>query len=424
MKSNVLRSAVSVSNLACDVGMDRITAFCPDLSRPGAVASWDVANRTDEIIQLLHDVVDEAKERGISAVRVVAEPTGVYHKLLFRIARQLGIETGLVDGSHVAKMREVTFGDGGKTDERDPVAIHAVAVHGRVVADRKVPEVYELLRHAGTQYQQCEQEMITAKARVHRVLKLLFPDFDFGTEFLHGPSGGAILRCFGFNPNRIAAHRAAPLYARLRKRCRIQRASVARLLAQARLSASSVPPGRLTDALEAELALAFSDVALHTERRVAARLRLEELYDEARGDDPKLPALERAVISKAAFARLLGELGPLTDYGSWRQALRMGGLNLCERKSGRYTGQTRTSRKGRPGVRVVLNQMALPLARRDRLFGTYYRRKIDIEKMPGKKAITAVARKILKMIWGWYHSGAAFDITRVFASHPPARQAA
>lgn len=114
----------------------------------------------------------------------------------------------------------------------------------------------------------------------------------------------------------------------------------------------------------------------------------------------------------------------MSDYMSWRQMLRMGGLNLCERKSGRYVGQTKTSRKGRPGARVILNQIALSLVKRDRLFGPYYRRKIDVDKMEGKKAMTAVARKILKMIWGWYQSAAEFDRGRVFLCESMHRRAA
>jgi hypothetical protein len=38
--------------------------------------------------------------------------------------------------------------------------------------------------------------------------------------------------------------------------------------------------------------------------------------------------------------------------------------------------------------------------------------------MAGPKAMTAVARKFLKMIWGWSRSAAAFDAARVFnAAH-------
>lgn len=321
-------------------------------------------------------------------------------------------------------MREIIFGDPGKTDRRDPHAIAAVIDRGRLIADRQVPEVYELLRTWTRLYHQAEQEMIVAKNRLHRILKVLFPDFDFKTDFLYSASGAAIFRAFAFNPHRIAGQSPGRLYRRLRKTSRICRSSIRRLLEQARSSIRSVDAGRIAELLEHELTLAWEDVERQQRRRDEARVELERLYDEARTSDPRLPAEQHNVVSKCALARLVGELGPMSDYESWRQALRMGGLNLCERKSGRYVGQTKISRKGRPLVRVIVNQMALPLVKRTRLFGEYYFRKTTIEKMEGKKAMTAVGRKILKMIWGWYQSAGAFDPARVFACESAHRRAA
>lgn len=114
------------------------------------------------------------------------------------------------------------------------------------------------------------------------------------------------------------------------------------------------------------------------------------------------------------LGRLFGELGPIDDFAHWRQILRYGGLNLRERSSGTFVGQIRIARKGRSQLRRILNQIALPLVRTDCLFGAYFHRKRKVEKMAGPKAMTAVARKLVKMIWGWAHSGAAFDPARVF----------
>ena len=176
----------------------------------------------------------------------------------------------------------------------------------------------------------------------------------------------------------------------------------------------AVSKSRVSDLLVRELALAWEDFELAARRRDTARVELEALYDKARIADPLLPDTSGSAISKAALARLLGEAGPLSAYSSWRQLLRMGGVNLRERKSGKYVGQTKIARTGRPLFRSIVNQMALPLVKRDRLYGPYYHQKTGIQKMPGSKAMTAVGRKIVKMIWGWYRSGAAFDARRVF----------
>lgn len=82
--------------------------------------------------------------------------------------------------------------------------------------------------------------MIDAKSRVHRAMTLLFPDFDFTTDFLYGPSGCAIVRCFGMDPHVIAAQNVSRMYERLRRHSRIQRSSVVRLLTQARETVAAV----------------------------------------------------------------------------------------------------------------------------------------------------------------------------------------
>lgn len=424
MHLTAVSAAKSASIVACDVGSEKINAFCRDLSAPGAVAEWEMENRTEAITSALTSLRERARQRGITGLKVVVEPTGIYHKLLLRIARSLGFETGLVDAGHVKKMRSVVFGDDGKTDQRDPYAIEAVATQGRLIADRQHAEVYQLLTQWGKLYHDAEVDLIDAKSRVHRALTLLFPDFDFSTDFVYGPSGQAIMRCYGFDPHAIASLKASRMLERLRRHSRIQRSSVTRLLMQARQTVGGIARSRVTDLQVRELAMAWEDVEIAIRRRETARGELEALYDEARLADRLLPDPTGSGISKVALARLLGESGPLSGYRSWRQLLRMGGLNLRERKSGKYVGQTRITRKGRPLMRSIVNQMALPLVKRDRLFGGYYHHKAGVQKMPGKKAMTAVSRKIVKMIWGWYRSGSAFDSNRVFTCKGEYRMAA
>jgi transposase len=204
------------------------------------------------------------------------------------------------------------------------------------------------------------------------------------------------------------------IFERLRRHSRIMRRSVERLLAQARASATSTPAGALGELAQQQLALAWEELQRHDERRAKARAKLEELYLEGRVSDSRLSEPLKGVVSLIGLARLFAEVGPLDHFASWRQVLRYGGLNLCERKSGKYVGQTKISRKERPQLRRILNELVLPLVRRGCLYGEYYHRKTRVEKMKGPKAMTAVSRKLVKMIWGWSHSKEEFDAARVF----------
>lgn len=400
--------------ICCDVGMDNIHLVCRALAGTAFPRVFAIENRSDAIRATLTQLGNDASSCGQTNVRLVLEPTGVYDKLLLRIAQELGFETRLVSGEDVAKMRQVIFGDPGKTDPRDPHAIEAVARHGRTSVARALSQVFALMRAWAKIYQDAEDEIIAAKGRIHRALKLLFPDLAFSTDFIYSTSGEAIMRCYGWSPHRIVRDAPARIFDRLRKHSRILRRSVERLLAYARASAQSTPDGRLGDVAADQLALAWEELARHSDRRERARVKLEELYDEARSEDARMPEPVKGVASKIGLARLFAETGPLDDFASWRQILRYGGLNLCERQSGKYKGQTKISRKGRPQLRRILNELVLPLVRRGSLFGEYYQRKTKIEKMPGTKAMTAVSRKFVKMLWGWAHAAAGFDAGRVF----------
>ena len=120
------------------------------------------------------------------------------------------------------------------------------------------------------------------------------------------------------------------------------------------------------------------------------------------------------VISAKNLARLLGETGPLSDFDHWRKLMRYAGLNIRMRQSGKYQGLNKISKKGRPLLRKILNQTALPLVKHGCLYGDFYHRKKEVDKMPGNKAMVVVARHFLRKFYGWYKSGEAFNEKRFF----------
>lgn len=160
---------------------------------------------------------------------------------------------------------------------------------------------------------------------------------------------------------------------------------------------------------------AWQDLFAAEQRKHEAQVILEDLYDRLCACDSSLPAPQKGLASKLSLARFVAETGSFSDFSSWREVLNYIGLNLRERQSGRYRGKTKVSKKGRVLARHVLNQMVVPLVKRTRLLGPCYRHMIDVEKKPGPVAITAAARKLVKILWGWSKSDQDFDEARVFS---------
>lgn len=405
-------STGSTLTVAADVSMEKLNI---EYALNGPVITQEIANRTEDIELLLVSVWARAKNAGFGNVHVVAESTGVYHALLLRIAHAKGMQASLVDPAAVKAMRKVIFGDAGKTDERDPSAIRELALRNHLLKRRILPEITQTARRYNVIYDIEERGIIRAKCLIHRCLKSLFPDLNFSQGYEYSNSGRAIMKAYGFNPHAIVRSGRKRVTKKLKGLVpRIRTTTIERLMKYAEDSVRSAPAGRVNSAHTLELQFAWEDLELHEKRRDDAREMLESLYDEACEIDPNLPKPAKGFASKANLARLFAEIGPMSDFQSWRQLMKFTGLNLCERKSGKFKGQTKISKTGRKLARKILQQMALPLVKRNALYGAYYHHKRYVEKAEGGKIMTNVARKLLKKIWGIYKSGGDFIAERVF----------
>ena len=418
MQNNAVVPFVSsrTAVISCDVHRDEVFSSS---NIPGWEETCRWENRTPVLSAELERVREAGQVAGFGRFVVVAEPTGVYHRLLFQVARRLGLETALVNTESVSKMRQIEFNDSGKTDRRDPRVIGRV--YGiRSIRDRLFPEPFARLRSWGKVYAEGGKMRAQAKAAIQTQLRGLFPDFPMKKDFLFGPSGRALEKLYGLNPWRMRGAGAGRFAARMKGVVpRLRRRSLERLWEAA---GDSIQVGSRAEASVAEQQLdqLWRDLEWAERRCDEVGAELKRLYAQARELDPRLPEAWPGVVSQPALARLIGELGPLSDFEGWRELLRYVGLNLRERQSGQFVGQIRITRKGRPLARRILNQMALPLVKRNRLFGPYYHAKK--RTMNADQAMTAVTRKILKMLWGWYQAGQSFDMTRVFACESQARR--
>jgi len=408
--------------LAFDVSMDVVNLY----TELGAESlEFEFENRTDVIERHLVDLEARALRLSYKRVLVVAEATGGYQECLMRVACRLGLEPAWVNGEAVAKMRVVESNDSGKTDIKDPRVIHLVARMGKTLKYRELDELYGALREWHKVYEAAHSGVAHAKGAMHRRLKALFPDYSFAKDFLYHQSGRALMDRYGANPYRIVASGKAPFARVMRKAApRIQHRSIERLWRDASISVRNRLSGEQARIREVRLRQSWEEFLLHDERKIETATEMESIYEQLRMRDRRLPPAQKGVVSTLMLARIVAETGPLSDFSSKKKIIRFAGLNLRERQSGKYRGKTKLSKKGRTSLRNALDQAVLPLVKKSALFGEYYHRKKEQQKMPGTKAIVAVARLFLKMLFGWYKSGQAFDHNRVFACETSYKMAA
>jgi transposase len=226
------------------------------------------------------------------------------------------------------------------------------------------------------------------------------------------PAIAHLVQEFGFNPYRIVAVGQSAFFRKMKKH-RVRLRTLERLWQDAQRSRlQQLEPG-YSDLLELNLRELFEDFWRCQQRLEAAAQKMIGLLQQLQTQGQVRLQARKGEINGFLLARILAETGPLEDFGSCAQLLRYGGMNLCERQSGTMIGRRRISKKGRTLLRKVLGQAVLPRVRKTDLYGPYYHGK-KAKGMVGQKAMMAVARKFLKLLWGLNRSAQDFAQGRVF----------
>ncbi len=369
--------------------------------------------KNPEIVTWLRAQVAEAKADGYAGLQIVCESTSGYHKRLLRIARSQGCHTALVSAEQVKAMQVVESNDTGKSDLKDPRTMLLLVQLGKTLVDRQLSGEWSALRELNADYEQVERRSTQAKNRIHGILLQLFPDLSFKSDWLFaGKAARAVLDAFGFDPYKIVAQSEAQVRQLLRKRG-VPQKTIARLYHDAQQSILQPTQPLWREIKVGQLLHAYEDLALAQRRQEDIRPRMIALLSVLQDNGQVKLQARQGLISPFLLARILAETGPLSDFQNVAQLWRYAGMNLRPNQSGQRRGKERQAKRGRARLRSVLAQAVLKLVVRTNLYGPYYHAK-KAAGMPGAVAMTAVARKFLKLLFGLQRSATAFDPARVF----------
>ncbi len=409
-------------DVSVDVHKDTLNIF---FETNGKEYVDECSNRTTVIQKKLKEYHEVALNHGMKTLRVICEPTGEYQNKLFRTARKMGFHTCYVNAESVAKFRVVETNDNGKTDTKDPRVIRTLGQLNKTIRHRILDDDYLTLRKLNKVLDEVDEVKKGIRCRISKLMVEMFCDYSFEKDFLYIASGKALLEKFGCNPYRIVNAGYRRFCAAMKKEApRIRESTLKRLWDDAQSSALNEQPEGYIEVIETQLKQLMEDYWRNQDRSDAIIEQMIEILDRLRKKDPNIPKAVKGVINDKHIARLLGETGPLGDFTDWRMLMRYAGLNIRMRQSGRYSGLNKITKKGRSLLRKVLQRIIFPLVRKNCLYGPYYHRKKEVDKMPGNKIITCVSRHFLRKFYGWYKSGEAFDQQRFFSCETQYRKAA
>lgn len=352
------------------------------LARDGEVRlNGPVANREKELGELFSQmdagtlvVVDQVRNIGALAIRC---------------ARDAGLRVAYLSGLAERNAAKLLPGDA-KTDERDALVI-ATAAMGMPAALLPCPDEGETVaaaRGLAAQRDFVVTDSTRAKNRLRAILLESCPAFEELVDWSHSWCVNLLEKLGG--PWQIADASAEQVGALTRG---ADRKRVAELVGS--VSGSKRPP-------EAVAAAEGRSV------RMLAR-RIREDAEEAAALDGEITALlasdetYRCLMTVPGIgARTASELVISVDIGLFRCQDRLAsycGLAPRDRKSGTSISSVTASRQGNKRLKNLLIFSCNSLVRGDSRFGRYYRMLREERHMPHGKALKAVARKRLKVIY-------------------------
>lgn len=408
------QSQTDVLNLAVDVSKNSLSYYA-ELEGDDLMECWEstLRNRSEDIIKELGELKAEASKRGYEGLRIICESTGVYHRRLLRTARQQGCLTCLISGEATYKGQVIQSNDYNKTDKKDPRTILLVYRFGKRLVDRRLSGGWLVLRQLNLNYERMERESTQIKNRLHAALYDLFCDLSFKNQWIfNSQTAKDLARFYGFNPYRIVEEGRSGLRRRLKRR-HLREITIKRIWEDACQSAHMQQDPQVVSWMEEEVRDLYKHLSYLQQHRLDLRYRMVEELEKLHAKGELKTDPHNSPIGPFMLARVLAEIGPLGDFKTIQQLWRYAGLNLRQKQSGGMQGPNRLSKKGRSRLRRCSMQACIKLVVRGELFGEYYHGKKAMG-MAGNKALTAVSRRLLKLLHGIEKSGGQYQPQRVF----------
>ena len=428
-------SGVSRGDRNRNARLARLRALVPTQN---AIVGIDLADRKQMVVVCDHDskvlarrtfrcrawdlgaaldwAADRAAAKGFAGVTVACEPTGHRWRVLGQLAAQRSMPFVCVQPmqtSWARRSEDLTFD---KTDDKDAVLIARLTAQLRCYVPEPVDETWGRLRHLGARREQQVTDMVSHIQQIRALLECVWPAaLDTARQPFRSKTWAAAMT--------VICDRDGGQLARTRRLglARFERA-VRREITR---RGGQKPSLRILGALFAALADPAGVIAHRTGALERVQLLLEDwqhagqrLADtEARMltvlDQLELTALATSIsgLSPIGAAAILAETGDPRRFLTARALVKHAGLAPRENLSGGFTGRTRLTGQGRPGLRLAAWRTVWGAQKANPVYAARYRHLTSREhnKLTPTQAQTVIAAAILRHLHAVITTGTAWD---------------
>jgi transposase len=361
---------------------------------------------------------ERARANGFAGTTVSCEPTGHRWRVLAQLAATRSMPFVCVQPMLTSWARRSEDLTHDKTDEKDAVLIARLTAELRCYEPEPVDETWGRLRHLGARREQLITEITSQLQQMRDLLECVWPAaLDTAQQPFRSRTWIAALTAIverdGGRFDRT--RRLGP--ARFEQAVRREVAKrggqkLCRRITRSLFAALSDPAGVIAHragALE-RVQLLLEDWRTAHHRLADTEARMTSVLDEL-----ELTELVTSItgISAVGAAAILAQTGDPRRFATARALVKHAGLAPREKLSGTFTGRTKLTGQGRPGLRLAAWRAVWGAQRANPVYGARYRYLTTREhnRLKPTQAQTVIAAAILRHLHAVISTGQAWDPT-------------
>ena len=334
------------------------------------------------------------------------EPTGHYWFALATWMVEHDVTIVQVNPYAVKQTKEVEDNSQEKNDRKDPKVIANLVKNGKYSMPYLPEGVYADLRVLSRLRDQLTEDQVRAKNRLHRELKITFPEYKDAFGKIDGV----------FTLSVLAAAPTPQEIVKLGKEgiCKVWKetglkgrgyANAERIVEYATRSVGVVEGSEKRQRC----------IRVWAEELIRTTMELNEIQAELEETCKKIPNVENVLgikgLGLSIVSGIIAEMGDIDRFDDAKEIQKISGLALIEMSSGKHKGQTKISHRGRKRLRYWLYQGAMSVVSHDEAFAQIHKYYTTRAENPLKKmqSIIAIGCKLLRIIFAILKKGIRYD---------------
>ena len=393
--------------LGCDIGSETHYLRAIDTrGRELSKGAFSFENNEEGFKRARDWAVKLAAEHGKSQIVLGLEPTGHYWFCLAAWMVANGISVVQVNPYAVKQTKEIEDNSQLKDDRKDPKLIANLVKDGNYGMPYLPEKVYAQLRRLSMFRDQLNEDRIRMINRMHRELKICFPEYTQALGKMDGAFSLELLKKAPLPEDmlELGEEGICTIWheAKLRGRGYSRAKDIIRY--------AKVSVG-IKEGAEAAKAVIKWCVRMIQELNEELNVIEEQIRETCR----KIPHAEKILkiegIGETILAGILAQIGDITRFDDVKEIQKLSGLGLVACSSGKHKGETRISHRGRKLLRYWLVEGGMSViahAEECKELHTYYTTREE-NPLKKKQSVVVVACKLLRIIFMILKTGADYD---------------